>query len=828
MRILRLDLGPARLELHPYVSVVRELDDSTRRRLVDALAGLVTGAVQQAGGLVEAHGVLLDLDGPTLELLDLTAVRDIDVVVRAEQLPGAALGPAARKRADLELRRGELAERARAAEHELERARLAAVAASDALRAVDDHAAPAPVEPPRDLLDARLAARAAAEEALAAAQRALAQAEVDHQQAVDRREAAQREREELLAKATAAAAELDVARASRDPFASAAVEAARDRVREVEGELADLDEDDVDLAPATGDGDPAARIDELVAQRQLLEATLLSMDVVDPYRVEAALASADEPGREAPLAPVEDAQALADEWDALDARLRRGGGDRATTETLVAARRRLDAARVAVFEAERAVRLPDVSRADAEALEEAHEAVLRAQDRSERRLTGGRARVKLDEARQHEQHILDRLGFLTYADFVMGTSILNVDVEKERALDEARAALDAAEREVAELEAGVDAELALAEGREQLRALRARAVELLGRDPGADVSWALRQLRAPAAARSPRVQRLQRALEDVGVVLDEEDATPELLNDLAKVWLDEQRGVAAQRERVEGELAATDAELAALQAATADRESASRSTSERRRRLTARLEEARAALVGAEQRVERHRAAEDEVDAARATLDEVARQEERVAGSLTNLEHAEVLAAATVRERQHALDQARAALDDAGAAVAEVEAELDALRQQLASAAGEGGRLGAEAAAAEAEQRLADASAALESQRSALADVEGELGALPAPADGEGAAPSAEELEWYLLSRLAAQRSVSYAGSVPLVLDDALHGIPPDSLTHLLERLERMASAVQVVIVTDDPAVTAWADLVGPERAALVEPARAG
>ena len=78
-----------------------------------------------------------------------------------------------------------------------------------------------------------------------------------------------------------------------------------------------------------------------------------------------------------------------------------------------------------------------------------------------------------------------------------------------------------------------------------------------------------------------------------------------------------------------------------------------------------------------------------------------------------------------------------------------------------------------------------------------------------------------EELEWYLLSRLAAQRSVSFAGSIPLVLDNALDGVPGDALDHLLERLERMASAVQVIVLSDEPEVTAWAERAGPDRAAI-------
>ncbi len=87
-----------------------------------------------------------------------------------------------------------------------------------------------------------------------------------------------------------------------------------------------------------------------------------------------------------------------------------------------------------------------------------------------------------------------------------------------------------------------------------------------------------------------------------------------------------------------------------------------------------------------------------------------------------------------------------------------------------------------------------------------------------------GTATPAEELEWYLLARLAAQRSVSIAGSVPLLLDDALSGLAIDEACHLLTRLERMADVVQVIVLSDDPVVATWALTTGSARAAVVSP----
>jgi hypothetical protein len=75
-----------------------------------------------------------------------------------------------------------------------------------------------------------------------------------------------------------------------------------------------------------------------------------------------------------------------------------------------------------------------------------------------------------------------------------------------------------------------------------------------------------------------------------------------------------------------------------------------------------------------------------------------------------------------------------------------------------------------------------------------------------------------------LLSRLASQRSLSYAGSLPFVLDDALRGVRGKGLDHLLGRLERISSAVQVVILSDDDEIATWAESIGPDRAIALHP----
>src|SRR5205085_654051 len=86
-----------------------------------------------------------------------------------------------------------------------------------------------------------------------------------------------------------------------------------------------------------------------------------------------------------------------------------------------------------------------------------------------------------------------------------------------RRLEAARAELAAAEDTVRELEAGVDAELARAAMVARRRELVSAAIALLGRDPGPDLEWALRQHRVRVKDSSDRSGRLSEALEKAGM-----------------------------------------------------------------------------------------------------------------------------------------------------------------------------------------------------------------------------------------------------------------------------------------------------------------------
>jgi hypothetical protein len=83
MRLLRLEgegLGGRAIDLHPEISVLTDMDDDLRDRLLRACQALPAAQDPGCAGLIEAHGVLFDLDPSALELLGLG--EDLDVLVQ--------------------------------------------------------------------------------------------------------------------------------------------------------------------------------------------------------------------------------------------------------------------------------------------------------------------------------------------------------------------------------------------------------------------------------------------------------------------------------------------------------------------------------------------------------------------------------------------------------------------------------------------------------------------------------------------------------------------------------------------------------------------------
>jgi hypothetical protein len=830
VRVLRLDLTTGALDLHPFVTVARGLAPAARAELVDVLTGVPAGRAP-VGGLIEAHGVMLDLDAETLDLLDLR--EELPVIVSAGELP-AVVPESARLAA------------ARAAAREAERSLTAAEAALEGVQARLDAAEQAlnavvtgnaggangadGLDVPRATVVEATRERVAAEVAVRRAETALAAAEQDLADAEAEANTAREQRAAAMQAVAAAAAALEAAADQRDSVAVAALETARQRVAAAEEAVDAARTGRAEQPPgeeADEVDDDGPTLDALRAERLEVEAAVLALDTPDPFPIRLALEQVAAAAGTVDLETSPEAIRLADRWAAIDAELddlhdRAAVGGERRAEALG----RVRSAREAVASAE-AGRRPGVDADDIADLEAAHAEVLAARDAAERRLGGRNARRRVEEATAAEQEILDRLGIVTYAEYLMGgPGRRDVPDDDLKRLAAAREELAEAESALAKLNADVAGELRRAELLQQRRSLRSAAVDLLEGDPGDDVEAALRRHRVPVGGGSAAAARLAQALEGVGLVLGDEVLPESFLVDLAKVWLEEQERVSDRRLRLESRIADLDVRIADRQRAESEPEQAQRPALTR---AVADLENAKAELRSASSRVSRHEKSESEV-LERRTAFEAATKDEASAVTVVGAAEAVVIRRDEAR-RQAArdLEVASGELDQALHVEQQAALMLSNLESQIAAAAAHGLQeleeelRRCETDAAEVRAEVASRALALADANAALAEAEAEESPSGQVATPEQALEAVENTEWYLLARLAAQRAASYAGSVPLVLDDALSLLDPVSAREVLDRLERMAATVQVVVLTEDLSAAAWATQLGPERAAVVE-----
>jgi colicin import membrane protein len=240
------------------------------------------------------------------------------------------------------------------------------------------------------------------------------------------------------------------------------------------------------------------------------------------------------------------------------------------------------------------------------------------------------------------------------------------------------------------------------------------------------------------------------------------------------------------------------------------------------RRRAAKLEEARSAVAAAEARFARHQEAEAETERRRQALARLTEIEQKAAVDLAEADAAWASASQLEHDAAHRLIAIEADLAAATAAERAAAAALESSADEQSQARAIVDVDEMTRAMAAAAEKAAVAAADVESLEAELASIETRLHDIEDAAPVASTAPTEGELEWYLLARLAAQRSVSYAGSVPLVLDEALREVTGPALVRVLERLERMSGAVQLVVLSDDPAASEWAEHAGPERALLL------
>ena len=494
----------------------------------------------------------------------------------------------------------------------------------------------------------------------------------------------------------------------------------------------------VGVDPTQSDVDEVTALESELAALAAGIAELTALDL-EPVRVLLDAIERPEPVQEVPHPA---AQALAaeivrlhGEVAALEARMEAEGRGPVT------ALARLDAARAEAVTAEASLVRPPVSTDDEAALRAAHEEVLDA----ERKASGFRSRSgqrKLAAALGLQQEILDRVGFPTWSAYIMGASLMGVDVGAKARLEAAELELSAAEEAWTRISAALEADPDHHALLDQLEEVEVNAISVLLEcgagvpDEREDLEHSLRALRAPAqsATEDDLVATLAHSLHNLG--LQVEPSQPERVLVTAHALLEEFAGVPARVEELTAE----------------------------RRRLESKLADARS------------------------------------------------------RAEAKAWEDLEAAVDrPATERIAEIEAELAATRsaeEDLVEA------LEARHALVEA-ATLAERAASRRARATGLAVLE-HTAAPAGGADELWSEVDPEAIELYLMARLSAIRQVSYAGSVPLVLVDTFRGLPDAAAREVLAAVARMSQNAQILVLTNDALVAAWAVEQGDERAAVV------
>ncbi len=437
----------------------------------------------------------------------------------------------------------------------------------------------------------------------------------------------------------------------------------------------------------------------------------------------------------------------------------------------------------------------------------AHAAVVRAEERIDRRIGAAGARRRLDEARSAERALLDRHGFATYIDVVLsGGRAASADPRRlvaERSLLAATAALDGLRRAME----GSPEERYLAS--EQARLL-AHAVDTLGVDPGDDPVELLRA--HPAVPRGVLVE-LRDALAAVGV-----HPVAVSLADAAEAWLEHQAAlIEAQRNAIDAAAATRDEIDALVQRASAiehelaaarEQEAHAAEQLDLSSRSVGAFEAELSVRVGEDaQRLQRFAAAEQlrsQIAALAATL---ARAEEEAIAALDGATERTTAAELVVDRAQGSVAQvATRARGLAGELPIDLRPEGDVLR----SLAVLGERLRDHARVLQPEIDAADLAVTR-----ATARVDEAVAA--AEAAGTGLEPPRpEDVEDGLRALLAS----SSAGAV--LLDDPLNDQATQLRSRLLDVVVEASSVCAVVFLTDDPDVLGWAIELPADRGSVV------
>ncbi len=838
------------IDLHPQVTLIRGLDPTRRAWLIDVLGRLAGGRNLPATGELEAHGILFDLHDETLAVLGLDD--SVPSVVTAADLPGhnPARDAAARHLAEANRRRDESA-----AQLAARRATMtAALAERDAAgEALDELArgegaartAIAAAGAERSRLEFELQSardeRGRHEDRLAESVTAREAVVEERNLAAHRLEAAHYRRREAMAEATQAAAQLEEARSGADPSSDPTIEAsrARDRLAVAAGAAAEAD-------PDGGDSPLSRRLADL--ERRRVELARLEAAMGEGKSAPVARALDDYLGASSEAVPVVAALALADTWRDLHQQI--SALDAGVSPAELEAESLVMNARQSVLAAESDFNQPVLTSEQITKVEAAHTAVLEAQDRSNARFGGSRARKRLEEARGYERRVLERLGFSNYGEYMMSSSSYDAMPANRVVLDRARAGQLSAEDVLAALPGAGDRRRRRAALLSRRDAVAPRVADLLGYEPtGPEVEEELRSLREPLAGDEVALDALARRLVDAGVDVGEGPYEWEDLVLLGRAYLAEERSAEVQRADIFAALAALDqavdslrdarsrgatdlpdapplpplaepiaAPETAFSAATADVDALTL-----REARWAEVEAARLASAEAEAAVARHREASGRLEELEQVLAERTAAEAKAAADVAEaetilgpeLEGRTVEAVTLVSEAEAALARARA---NEGEVSTQITGQQGLSGAEPLLVAAEG-RVGA------AERALSEAAAAEQATAGVLAEAEAAL-ATAVQAEEQAAAAAAaldrasltDATEWELLSRLARVRSVGPGGSIPLVLDDPFAVLDDTEVVTVLDHLALLGGAVQLVVVSDRPVIATWAAGLSADR----------
>ena len=778
MRLVRFEdeSGGFALDLHSRMTVISGLPTHVRERLMHAMAALPAGVEPGGRGLVEVHGVFLDLNRDSLELLELND--PIDVVLSSKDLPIAA------DDADADVVVPDISEMsARTLENCEDEAREARRALEELQSRRDS--AEGSIAEMRRRLTAIEAERAELERELVSVRSGLDPDVVESAQlAVDEAAAILTEFMDgggfpaagLQSTGSAAAPELDAS-----------------------GQGADEDEDAIEVDdPFAADREwIEAKLTELISESDRLKRTLAGLKSLDTTPVRDAIVGVEDASAAAEPEVSPEAESMLAEWIEIgdlqvDAE-QRAAEARAGISGYVAAR---DAAAEELEAAELALRTPDLDADTVEDLERVHDTIFELEGRSAR-FSGSKTRRRLELLRLTERELLEALGFDSWSAYILGYSYVAADPARIERHAAAKAAFDRAAGELApHADAGIAEDRELEELQSKRSQLLSRVKALLGRDPGADPVAALMEHRVAVEVDDAEVaevaagqaeERLRTALTDAGAEVPEPPCSVLELWSFASRWVETNddlvarlEDVVAERAKIEDEISELAEQLEQLPAAPTPK----RGTGSSGRRRVVDVAPPAAThsyseVTEAREVVDQHEARVRATESSAGVIDRLERRLAEVETETRSLrlEIAEQTSALAGMETRHDL------------AVDRMRRADDALTQALARAAG---------SAASSDLRRP------------------EVVAHARPAD-------VETIEWYLLSRLAQQRSVSFVGSLPFVIDDAFRFFSVESLSSVFQRLQRMSDVIQIVYLTDDPEVGAWARYLGSDRASVID-----